>query len=85
MPSRAMAEFPRMKQLCDEVHGLGLKIGIYSTPWITSYAGFCGGSSDDAKGAWSWHRPGRNPTGATGPTLFSKMMPASGPPGALTI
>jgi alpha-galactosidase len=31
---------------------MGLKIGIYSTPWMTSYAGFCGGSSNDPNGKW---------------------------------
>ena len=41
-----------MKALCDYIHGLGLKAGIYSTPWTTSYAGFVGGSSDDPDGAW---------------------------------
>ena len=41
-----------MKALCDYIHGLGLKAGIYSTPWATSYAGFVGGSSDDPGGAW---------------------------------
>jgi alpha-galactosidase len=41
-----------MKGLCDFIHGLGLKAGIYSTPWTTSYAGFVGGSSDDPNGAW---------------------------------
>jgi alpha-galactosidase len=46
-------KFPDMKGLCDEIHALGLKAGIYSTPWITSYAKFPGGSSDDASGAWS--------------------------------
>jgi alpha-galactosidase len=46
-------KFPAMKQLCDDVHALGLKIGLYSTPWITSYAGYCGGSADTAKGTWS--------------------------------
>ncbi|MBN2492931.1 MAG: alpha-galactosidase, partial [Planctomycetes bacterium] len=45
-------KFPDMKALADFVHGLGLKLGIYSTPWITSYAGFCGGSSDREDGAW---------------------------------
>ncbi|MGA2093233.1 MAG: putative Ig domain-containing protein [Sedimentisphaerales bacterium] len=44
--------FPDMKGLCDYVHSLGLKIGIYSTPWITSYSGFVGGSSDDPNGVW---------------------------------
>jgi alpha-galactosidase len=42
--------FPSMSGLADEVHALGLKLGIYSSPWATTYAGFCGGSSDDPKG-----------------------------------
>lgn len=46
------ARFPDMAALADHVHGLGLKLGIYSTPWITSYAGFVGGSSDDEAGKW---------------------------------
>jgi alpha-galactosidase len=46
-------KFPDMKGLCDTVHTLGLKVGIYSTPWATSYAKFVGGSSNDASGAWS--------------------------------
>ena len=45
-------KFPDMKALCDYIHSLGLKAGIYSTPWTTSYSGFVGGSSDDPKGAW---------------------------------
>lgn len=45
-------KFPDMRALCDYIHGLGLKAGIYSTPWATSYAGFNGGSSDDPGGAW---------------------------------
>lgn len=45
-------KFPDMKALCDEIHSLGLKAGIYSTPWVTSYAGFPGGSSDTPDGAW---------------------------------
>lgn len=45
-------KFGDMRALCDYIHGLGLKAGIYSTPWTTSYAGFVGGSSDDPQGAW---------------------------------
>ena len=41
-----------MQAMCDEIHGLGLKVGIYSTPWETSYAGYVGGSSDNADGFW---------------------------------
>ncbi|MDD4870441.1 MAG: NPCBM/NEW2 domain-containing protein [Kiritimatiellae bacterium] len=46
-------KFPDMKGLCDTIHGMGLKIGIYSTPWITSYAGFAGSSSYNEKGEWN--------------------------------
>lgn len=46
-------KFPDMKSLCTQIHDLGLKAGLYSTPWITSYAKYVGGSSDDASGAWS--------------------------------
>ncbi|HVU08999.1 MAG TPA: putative Ig domain-containing protein [Verrucomicrobiae bacterium] len=46
-------KFPDIKLLCDQIHAMGLKAGIYSTPWITSYAGFIGGSSDDSSGVWS--------------------------------
>lgn len=46
-------KFPDMKKLADDVHALGLKLGLYSTPWVTSYAGHIGGSADQADGAWS--------------------------------
>ena len=45
-------KFPDMKQLCDQIHALGLKAGIYSTPWETSYAGYCGGSASNPQGTW---------------------------------
>jgi alpha-galactosidase len=32
---------------------MGLKFGIYSTPWETSYAGFPGGSSENPEGRWT--------------------------------
>ncbi|MBN2157107.1 MAG: alpha-galactosidase [Candidatus Lokiarchaeota archaeon] len=38
------SKFPDMKGMCDYVHSLGLKVGIYSTPWVGSYAGYRGGS-----------------------------------------
>lgn len=43
-------KFPDMKALCDYVHSKGLKIGIYHSPWIGTYAGFRGGSSDSETG-----------------------------------
>lgn len=45
-------KFGDLRKLCDDLHAMGLKVGIYSTPWTTSYEGFVGGSSDDPKGAW---------------------------------
>lgn len=54
-------KFPDMAGLCDEIHALGLKAGLYSTPWVMSYAGHCGGSSDHSDGRFQppesahWH------------------------------
>ena len=45
-------KFPDIKGLCDQIHALGLKFGIYSTPWQTSYAWYPGGSSDSPDGKW---------------------------------
>lgn len=56
VPSRALQpneKFPDMKRMCDEIHALGLKAGIYSTPWITSYANYPGGSADNPEGTWT--------------------------------
>jgi alpha-galactosidase len=50
---QANDKFPDMQGMCDEIHGLGLKVGIYSTPWESSYASRVGGSSDDPHGAWA--------------------------------
>ena len=45
-------KFPDMAGMCKEIHDMGLKVGIYSTPWITSYAGHIGGSARTPDGAW---------------------------------
>jgi len=42
-------KFPDMGALVDTIHKLGLKAGIYSTPWETSYAKFPGGSAETAR------------------------------------
>ncbi|UTA66839.1 NPCBM/NEW2 domain-containing protein [Emticicia sp. 21SJ11W-3] len=39
-------KFPEFRKMVDYIHSLGLKVGVYSTPMITSYAGYIGGSSD---------------------------------------
>jgi alpha-galactosidase len=42
--------FPDMQGLCDRIHAMGLKVGIYSTPWVKSFAGYTGGSSGEPGG-----------------------------------
>jgi len=52
-PEYALApkdHFPDMAGLAGDVHGRGLRLGIYSTPWKTSYAGYPGGSADTDDG-----------------------------------
>jgi alpha-galactosidase len=46
-------KFPDMAALVAQIHQLGLKAGIYSTPWITSYALHAGGSADNPQGVWA--------------------------------
>lgn len=43
---QANEKFPDIKGMMDDIHALGLKVGLYSTPYIASYAGFIGASSD---------------------------------------
>lgn len=43
-------KFPDMKALVGYVHSKGLKIGIYSSPWVQTYAGYVGGSTDTREG-----------------------------------
>jgi alpha-galactosidase len=46
------ATFPNMQALVDEIHNMGLKAGIYSTPWVESYGHHVGGSSINADGSF---------------------------------
>lgn len=50
---QANKKFPDMKGLCDKIHALGLKAGIYHTPWMTSYGRYPGGTADNPEGTWS--------------------------------
>ena len=63
------SNFPDMKGLCEQIHGLGLKAGIYSTPWTTSYANHIGGSSENPDGAWE------RPTGEKRGRVNKKILP----------
>ncbi|MFT3934856.1 MAG: NPCBM/NEW2 domain-containing protein [Chitinophagaceae bacterium] len=45
-------KFPEFKKMIDDIHSKGLKLGVYSTPMITSYAGYPGCSSDFENGVF---------------------------------
>ena len=51
-------KFPDVAGLCDYVHDLGLKVGLYSTPWTLSYALYPGSSSHRADGRFDFAQPG---------------------------
>jgi alpha-galactosidase len=40
-------KFPNIQGLCDELHAMGLRVGIYSAPWVKTFAGYNGGSSGE--------------------------------------
>jgi len=48
-------KFPDMTTLGRDIHALGLKFGIYSTCWQSSYAGFIGGTAPNAEGDYTAH------------------------------
>lgn len=52
-------KFPHMKELADSIHTMGLKLGIYSSPWVGTYAGHAGSYADDADGSYEWVRDGK--------------------------
>lgn len=52
------SKFPQIQRLSDELHALGLKLGIYSTPWRTSFLGHIGSSADTAEGRYHWIEAG---------------------------
>lgn len=45
--------FPAMGELCRGIHQLGLRAGIYSTPWMGTYAGHIGGTMPNETGDYS--------------------------------
>ena len=65
--------FTNIKAMVDEIHSLGLKAGLYSTPWAETYGGRLGGSSERPDGNWP-------PGGARNAAKNAKQMPfAIGP------
>ena len=53
-------KFPDIKRLADDIHGMGLKFGIYSTPWVVSYAGYVGGACFNQDGTYDWIVAGKH-------------------------
>ena len=45
--------FPDIKAMVGEIHALGLKAGLYHTPWTVSYGSRPGGSSENPSGVWN--------------------------------
>lgn len=43
-------KFPTWQKMIDYIHSKGLKLGVYSTPMVTTYAGYAGASSLFPKG-----------------------------------
>ena len=55
------AKFPDIKGAVDYIHSLGFKAGIYTTPWVGSYAGFRGSTCDNAEGSYRGLSPDKCP------------------------
>ncbi len=51
-------KFPDMKGMVDELHAAGLKVGIYSGPWVATYAGHIGTGCENAEGTYWWVEKG---------------------------
>ena len=52
------AKFPDMNALSDSLHARGFKFGIYSGPWISTYAAHIGSSCDNPDGTYWWVEEG---------------------------
>lgn len=44
--------FGDLRRLASDLHRMGLRLGLYSTPWIASYGGFIGGSAPEPWGGY---------------------------------
>lgn len=53
------SKFPDMARLVSRIHGLGLRAGIYSTPWRGTYEGHIGGTGDNPDGTYDWIEAGK--------------------------
>ena len=53
-------KFPDIKKLADDIHNMGLKLGIYSSPWIGTYAGHIASYCTNADGQYDWIKEGKH-------------------------
>lgn len=69
---QANEKFPDMKGMIDQIHAMGLKAGLYSTPYIASYGGYVGASSDYPAGGETHElfKPNRPPYSRIGKYKF---------------
>ena len=65
-------KFPDMKGMINQIHAMGLKAGLYSTPYIASYGGYVGASSDYPTGGETHElfKPNRPPYSRIGKYKF---------------
>lgn len=65
-------KFPDMKGMIDQIHAMGLKAGLYSTPYLASYGGYVGASSDYPTGGETHElfKPNRPPYSRIGKYKF---------------
>ena len=56
MPNK---KFPDMKGLSDQIHAMGLHMGIYSGPWVGTYQGRVGSYADYPDGTYDFIKSGR--------------------------
>jgi alpha-galactosidase len=56
-PNRKFAD---IKALADRIHAMGLRFGIYSTPWSGTYAGHIGSSCNNEDGTYDWIAAGKH-------------------------
>jgi len=51
-------KFPDMAGLANDLHAMGLKLGIYSGPWMGTYAGHIGTGCENEDGTYDWIEDG---------------------------
>lgn len=47
-------KFPDIKELSDSIHAMGLKMGVYSTAWVITFAGHIGSTCPNEDGTYPW-------------------------------